>query len=150
MFTQTIQSSAGLIEVTASATAITAIRFVDSAQPDATASDITALACSQLSEYFNGARAAFDLPLAPAGTPFQLRVWQALCDIPFGSTCSYRDIAAAIDNPKGVRAVGLANGKNPVAIVIPCHRVIGANGKLTGYAGGLEKKAKLLSLEGAL
>ncbi len=150
MFKQYIQSSAGIIEVAASDTAITAVRFVDSAQHDVATSDITATACGQLAEYFSGLRTIFDLPLAPAGTPFQQKVWQALCDIPYGATCSYKDIAVAIDNPKGVRAVGLANGKNPIAIVIPCHRVIGANGKLTGYAGGLDRKATLLELEGAL
>lgn len=150
MFKQYIQISAGLVEVSATDTAITAIRFADSAQHDVAASDLTAAACSQLDEYFSGLRREFELPLAPTGTPFQQKVWQALCDIPYGTTCSYKDIAVAIGNPKGVRAVGLANGKNPIAIVIPCHRVIGANGRLTGYAGGLDRKATLLSLEGAL
>lgn len=150
MFKQYIQSSAGLVEVSATDTGIKAIRFVDSTQHDVAASDITAAACDQLAEYFSGLRTVFDLPLAPVGTPFQRRVWHALCEIPYGTTCSYRDIAESIDNPKGVRAVGLANGKNPIAIVIPCHRVIGANGKLTGYAGGLNRKATLLELEGAL
>jgi AraC family transcriptional regulator of adaptative response / DNA-3-methyladenine glycosylase II len=102
----------------------------------------------QLAEYFAGERTTFDLPLAPAGTPFQRKVWGALLTIPFGETRSYGEIAAQIGSPSAVRAVGAANGKNPISIVAPCHRVIGASGKLTGFAGGLETKAFLLALEG--
>ncbi|MEW5304419.1 MAG: hypothetical protein WDW36_007030 [Sanguina aurantia] len=91
----------------------------------------------QLEEYFAGARKAFDLPLHPVGTPFQLSVWQELARIPYGVTNSYGDIARRIDRPKAVRAVGAANGRNPLPIVVPCHRVIGGNGSLTGFAGGL-------------
>ncbi|WP_238925418.1 methylated-DNA--[protein]-cysteine S-methyltransferase [Vibrio sp. S11_S32] len=101
----------------------------------------------QLEQYFSGQRAQFDLPLAATGTAFQQQVWQALTDIPYGETCSYQDIANAIGNPKAVRAVGLANGKNPISIIVPCHRVIGKNGKLTGYAGGVEVKQGLLETE---
>ncbi|EEX94519.1 methylated-DNA--protein-cysteine methyltransferase [Vibrio orientalis CIP 102891 = ATCC 33934] len=101
----------------------------------------------QLDEYFAGQRTEFDLPLAAKGTSFQMQVWQALTSIPHGQTWSYQDLANAIGNPKAVRAVGLANGKNPISIIVPCHRVIGKNGKLTGYAGGVERKAKLLELE---
>ena len=101
----------------------------------------------QLDEYFEGKRQSFSLDLAPQGTPFQRRVWDALLKIPYGETRSYRDIATAVGNAKAVRAVGGANGKNPIAIVIPCHRVIGANGQLTGYAGGLHYKKALLELE---
>lgn len=101
----------------------------------------------QLKEYFAGTRNRFDLPLDFTGTPFQKKVWQALCRIPFGETRSYADIARAVGSPKAVRAVGSANGKNPISIVAPCHRVIGKNGKLTGFAGGLEVKAFLLGLE---
>ncbi|NOH78352.1 methylated-DNA--[protein]-cysteine S-methyltransferase [Vibrio sp. RE86] len=101
----------------------------------------------QLNEYFSGERKVFDLPIAAMGTPFQQQVWQALTKIPFGETWSYQQIADEIGNPKAVRAVGLANGKNPISVVVPCHRVIGKNGKLTGYAGGVERKAKLLELE---
>ncbi|MFO1076322.1 MAG: methylated-DNA--[protein]-cysteine S-methyltransferase [Planctomycetota bacterium] len=101
----------------------------------------------QLAEYFAGARTRFDLELAPAGTPFQQRVWRALCAIPFGSTCSYGHIAARIGKPTASRAVGAANGRNPIAIVVPCHRVVGGDGTLTGYAGGLDKKRWLLALE---
>lgn len=102
----------------------------------------------QLEEYFSGRRREFDLALAPQGTAFQQRVWQALANIPFGTAVSYSEIAHAIGNPNAVRAVGLANGRNPIPIVIPCHRVIGKNGSLTGYAGGLPIKQQLLALEG--
>jgi methylated-DNA-[protein]-cysteine S-methyltransferase len=105
---------------------------------------------SQLEEYFAGERDTFDLPLAAGGTDFQRAVWAALADIPYGELRSYRDIAEAIDNPAAVRAVGAANGRNPLPIVVPCHRVIGSDGSLTGFAGGLEAKTRLLQLEGAL
>jgi methylated-DNA-[protein]-cysteine S-methyltransferase len=103
----------------------------------------------QLSEYFAGGRFAFDLPLAPRGTAFQLAVWEALSAIPACETRSYGEIAAAIGRPKASRAVGAANGRNPLAVVVPCHRVIGANGTLTGYGGGLERKQWLLDHERA-
>jgi methylated-DNA-[protein]-cysteine S-methyltransferase len=102
---------------------------------------------TQLTEYFEGRRRAFELPLAPQGTPFQLRVWNALLEIPYGETTSYGELAARIGDRSASRAVGLANGSNPLAIVIPCHRVIGSNGKLTGYGGGLAVKQQLLTLE---
>lgn len=101
----------------------------------------------QLREYFKGERDTFDLPLHPMGTEFQKRVWQALEEIPYGKTASYGEVAKAANNPKGARAVGMANNKNPISIIIPCHRVIGSNGHLVGYGGGLEKKVFLLSLE---
>lgn len=101
----------------------------------------------QLQDYFAGKREDFDLPLAPEGTPFQQKVWKRLCGIPFGETVSYGEIAKQIGNPQASRAVGLANGSNPIPIVIPCHRVIGSNGNLTGYGGGLPIKEKLLALE---
>jgi len=104
-------------------------------------------AAAQLEEYFAGRRVKFDLPLAPAGTEFQRSVWKALQTIPSGETRSYGEIAARIGNPKASRAVGMANNRNPIAIVIPCHRVIGSDGSLTGYAGGLESKRYLLDLE---
>lgn len=103
----------------------------------------------QLEEYFAGIRKNFDLPLKPQGTPFQLLVWEQLKQIPYGETRSYGEIAKAIGNPKASRAVGGANNKNPIGIIVPCHRVIGANGKLVGYAGGLDMKEKLLMLEKA-
>ncbi|HEV7138991.1 MAG TPA: methylated-DNA--[protein]-cysteine S-methyltransferase [Steroidobacteraceae bacterium] len=107
-------------------------------------------AIGQLGEYFAGRRQSFDLPLAPRGTEFQRRVWRALTEIPYGTTISYGELARRIGNPSASRAVGLANGANPVPIVVPCHRVIGANGSLTGFGGGLPIKHKLLALEGSL
>ncbi|OTG70697.1 glycosyltransferase [Acinetobacter sp. ANC 4169] len=101
----------------------------------------------QLTEYFAGKRQQFDLPLDFEGTEFQQKVWQALLTIPFGETRSYRDIAEQVGNVKAVRAVGAANGKNPISIIAPCHRVVGANGKLVGFAGGLDNKDILLKLE---
>ena len=104
-------------------------------------------AARQLNEYFAGRRQVFDLPLRPTGTPFQQKVWQALQTIPYGQTRSYQEIAGQIGNFKACRAVGYANHNNPIAIIIPCHRVIGKSGRLTGYAGGLELKERLLRLE---
>jgi methylated-DNA-[protein]-cysteine S-methyltransferase len=104
----------------------------------------------QLDLYFAGKLTAFDLPLAEEGTPFQRQVWAMLRTIPYGKTTSYAWLASAIGAPRAVRAVGAANGRNPIGIITPCHRVIGANGSLTGYAGGLERKRALLQLEGAL
>ncbi|MEG1583937.1 MAG: methylated-DNA--[protein]-cysteine S-methyltransferase [Anaerovorax sp.] len=102
---------------------------------------------SQLTEYFLGTRKNFNLPLAPQGSDFMQRDWAELQKIPYGNTCSYKDIATALGNPKACRAVGLANNRNPIAIIIPCHRVIGSNGDLVGYAGGLHLKIFLLELE---
>jgi methylated-DNA-[protein]-cysteine S-methyltransferase len=108
-----------------------------------------ASAVSQLAEYFAGRRRTFDLPLAPRGTEFQQTVWAALTRIPYGSTLSYGELARRIGKPQASRAVGLANGANPLPIVVPCHRVIGADGSLTGFGGGLDAKRKLLALERA-
>lgn len=107
-------------------------------------------ACRQLDEYFAGKRQTFDLPLDPAGTDFQKQVWRKLIKIPYGSTTSYGELAKALGKPTASRAVGAANGRNPLPIVVPCHRVIGSTGKLTGFAGGLKVKKELLTLEGAL
>jgi methylated-DNA-[protein]-cysteine S-methyltransferase len=104
----------------------------------------------QLAEYFAGARRVFDLPLAPRGTAFQCDVWTTLATIPFGETISYAQLASRVGKPTAVRAVGAANGRNPLPIVLPCHRVIGADGSLTGFGGGLPTKQFLLQLEGAL
>lgn len=111
-------------------------------------SDLTKLAYTQIREYLDGKRKVFDLPLHPNGTEFQIKVWKALTEIPYGETRSYKDIAISIGNEKACRAVGMANNKNPIPIIIPCHRVIGANKKLVGYAGGLDLKERLLDLEG--
>lgn len=126
-------------------------------RPDESAEDVSAVsdempnvvaeAFSQLEAYLNGRLKVFSLPLAPEGTEFMKAVWTALLDIPFGRTSSYKDVARAIGNEKAVRAVGLANHRNPIPIFIPCHRVIGSGGSLVGYAGGLEMKKKLLELE---
>lgn len=105
---------------------------------------------AQLKEYFIGKRRKFDVKLRPLGTDFQKKVWQSLRAIPYGQTITYKDQASAVGFPKGLRAVGSANGKNPIGIIIPCHRVIGTSGALTGYAGGLDIKAQLLKLEGVL
>lgn len=102
----------------------------------------------QLQEYFAGKRTSFSVDLDPVGTKFQKKVWNALSEIPYGETCSYGQIAKRVGNANASRAVGAANGRNPISIIVPCHRVIGASGKLTGFAGGLETKEKLLALEG--
>jgi methylated-DNA-[protein]-cysteine S-methyltransferase len=107
-------------------------------------------AAQQLGEYFDGKRKKFDLPLALNGTEFQVKVWKALLDIPYGKIKSYGELAAMTGNPKASRAVGMANNRNPLVIIVPCHRIIGSDGSLTGYAGGLELKQKLLELEGVL
>lgn len=107
-------------------------------------------ACKQLAAYFGGRLKVFTLPLAPAGTPFMQSVWRELLRIPHGATSSYKEVAERLGRPGAARAVGLANNRNPIAIVIPCHRVLGADGKLVGYAGGLERKKALLKLEGML
>ncbi|MFA9422428.1 MAG: methylated-DNA--[protein]-cysteine S-methyltransferase [Sedimentibacter sp.] len=108
---------------------------------------LIAMAAKQLNEYLDGVRKEFDLPLNPTGTDFQKKVWSALCNIPYGETRSYKQIAEVLGNSKASRAVGMSNNKNPIMIFIPCHRVIGADGSLVGYAGGLDMKEKLLALE---
>lgn len=117
----------------------------DSADPASRA--VLACACRQIDEYFAGVRRDFDLPLALQGTPFQRLVWQALLAIPYGVTTSYAAIARDIRRPAAVRAVGAAVGRNPVSVIVPCHRVLGSNGSLTGYAGGLWRKVRLLAIE---
>jgi methylated-DNA-[protein]-cysteine S-methyltransferase len=119
-------------------------RLPASARPDPAA---FADAEAQLRAYFAGERTEFDLALAPSGTPFQLRVWEALRSIPYGETATYAELAAAVGKPSAFRAVGAANGRNPISVIVPCHRVIGADGTLTGYGGGLERKRVLLELE---
>lgn len=140
----------GTIGIAEADGAITDLFFAsDSEQPSGVLQETALLkeAARQLAEYIDGQRQVFTLPLAPVGTVFQQQVWQALRTIPYGETRSYKEIAIAIGNPKAVRAVGMANNRNPIAICIPCHRVIGANGSLVGYAGGLELKAALLQRE---
>ena len=141
----------GRIGMEENGVAITRLDFINKdAQEEIIEKQETVLlkeAIKQLNEYLDGKRTLFDLPLEPKGTEFQKKVWNALKEIPFGETRSYGEIAKIIGNEKASRAVGMANNKNPIAIIVPCHRVIGANGKLVGYAGGLDLKEKLLKLE---
>ena len=147
IFIDYLDTPSGLLKIYAHDKAINAITFVEHQEEDTAANALTAQAALQLTEYFANTRRTFDLPLAPAGTVFQQQVWQLLRDIPYGETVSYSIIAQRLGNPKAVRAVGSANGKNPISIIVPCHRVIGANGTLTGYAGGVARKSQLLRLE---
>jgi methylated-DNA-[protein]-cysteine S-methyltransferase len=149
IFVEYLNSDFGKLEICANSGGITAIRFVDNQQVKTVSNQHTQQAVEQLTAYFNGQRSEFDLTLNPQGTDFQQLVWQQLIAIPYGQTCSYAHIAKQINNPKAVRAVGAANGRNPITIVVPCHRVIGSNGKLTGYAWGTDIKAGLLNLEKA-
>ena len=141
----------GTIQIAQESEAITNVFFGNTVAPKeyvVKQTPLLAQAGEQLAAYFAGTRREFDLPLAPEGTAFELLVWQALQTIPYGETRTYSSIAAQIGHPLAARAVGRANALNPISIFIPCHRVIGANGKLTGYAGGLEAKQFLLHLEG--
>lgn len=152
LYTQ-IESPLGPLLLVADDAGLRQILFVNgrhAAQPESSWKEDEArfsATIRQLHKYFAGELENFDLELAPEGTPFQLSVWRRLCDIPYGATVSYAELANRIGNPKACRAVGLANGSNPIPIVIPCHRVIGSNGKLTGYGGGLPRKQLLLELE---
>lgn len=146
------QTDIGKIAVADNGSAVTHVLFEGEMLPCGAKirrTDIIAEAGIQLLEYLAGKRKIFDLPLEPAGTDFQKKVWQALLEIPFGETRSYGEIAKIIGNPNAARAVGMANGKNPIPVFIPCHRVIGSGGKLTGYSGGLGLKEYLLNLESA-
>lgn len=149
----TIASPVGPLLLVADGRALLEIRFGGGRSDDVSSERETALlreTHTQLDAYFAGSLREFDLPLAPRGTQFQLRVWRALLEIPYGETWSYADVARRLDSPTATRAVGAANGRNPLPIVVPCHRVIGADGSLTGYGGGLEIKRSLLRLEGTL
>ena len=138
----------GTLQVMANDDAVLEVAFIadEDVKPTHTNSIVTE-ALKQLDEYFNKKRKVFDLPLGAKSTEFRQQVWAELCQVPFGHTASYSDIATAIGRDKAVRAVGAANGANPIAIVVPCHRVIGKNGTLTGYAGGLNRKQWLLDFE---
>jgi methylated-DNA-[protein]-cysteine S-methyltransferase len=149
----TIASPVGDLQLTGDGCSLDSLHLSDTSRPPLALNghqrddDAFTEARTQLAEYFDGERTTFDLSLTPTGTPFQLRVWKALRKIPYAATASYGEVAAAIGSPSASRAVGLANGRNPIAIVIPCHRVIGADGSLTGYGGGLDRKRRLLELE---
>jgi methylated-DNA-[protein]-cysteine S-methyltransferase len=147
LFIDYLESPIGILQVRANATGLTAIGFVEERKTRTKPSQITDNTKQQLKEYFAGDRLVFDLPVSVNGTAFQQHVWQQLSSIAYGQTCSYQDIANRLDNPKAVRAVGNANGKNPLPIIVPCHRVIGANGSLTGYAWGVPRKEYLLKHE---
>lgn len=141
-----VNSQIGLIEIISNGTAIVSCGFV-CCKKEGKTDKISENASIQIQEYLLGKRKAFNLPLEMEGTPFQRKVWQTLCSIPYGETRTYKEIAIQIGNEKACRAVGMANHKNPIGIIVPCHRVIGANKKLVGYAGGLDKKEFLLKLE---
>ncbi|MBI5303299.1 MAG: methylated-DNA--[protein]-cysteine S-methyltransferase [Chloroflexi bacterium] len=144
------RSPIGLIKITSSAKGIASLYFVDAGTPSVTLPDCLREGVSQLDEYFNHTRTEFSLALDLRGTDFQKRVWGELLKIPFGKTISYRDMAIALGDRNALRAVGSANGQNPISIIVPCHRVIGSDGSLTGYGGGLWRKEWLLNFEGVL
>ncbi|MCL2573203.1 MAG: methylated-DNA--[protein]-cysteine S-methyltransferase [Defluviitaleaceae bacterium] len=141
------KSPIGELLITYNDTHIIGARFDTSQCGEYHGNDIIANCITQLDEYFSGKRKIFDLPLNPEGTEFQQTTWSALCTIPYGKTASYGEIAAQMGKPKAPRAVGMANNKNPIYIIIPCHRVVGADGKLVGYGGGLWRKEWLLEHE---
>ena len=143
-------SPIGLIEIGGTSDGVTSLFFVEERRPDVTSNVVCAEGVRQVSEYFEGSRKEFDLPIQLEGTDFQRQVWTELTVIPFGHTVSYGDLARTIGKPSAVRAVGAANGDNPISIIVPCHRVIGSDGGLTGYGGGLERKEWLLKHEGGL
>lgn len=150
MFSSFFISPIGRMHITASDAGITGVYFKEDEEqlPASNPNKWTTSCEEQLAAYFAGDLKKFDLPLAATGTPFQQQVWSYLISVPFGKTDTYGAIANALDNPLSIRAVGAANGKNPIAIIVPCHRIIGANGTLTGYAGGLWRKEFLLKHEG--
>ena len=160
LYMETLDTPIGTLILAADVEGLRHIEFPSNRHPvsreswvpgaEGAAADILAITTQQLREYFDGARRDFELPLMPRGTDFQIKVWHALATIPFGATWSYGALARVIGKPDAMRAVGSANGRNPLPIVLPCHRVIGADGSLTGFGGGLPIKEALLRLEGAL
>lgn len=149
MYQASLESPVGPVTVTSDGVAICQVSFSPPTINPSRSCPILADAIEQLEAYFAGRLQQFDLPLRPKGTAFQQQVWLQLQTIGYGKLASYGDIARAVKNPKGVRAVGMANSRNPLGIIVPCHRIIGSNGMLTGYAGGLDKKAWLLRHEGS-
>jgi methylated-DNA-[protein]-cysteine S-methyltransferase len=150
MFCDYINTPLGIMEIKASDNGIVQVIFCGDEQSEVNPNSLTERCKIQLTEYFYQKRISFELPLEPNGTRFQNKVWLELAKIPFGHTASYLDIAKAVDNPKGSQAVGGANGRNPLTLIVPCHRVVGSNGTLTGYAGGIERKLWLLNHEGIM
>ncbi len=155
IYTTTLDSPVGPMRLSGTSEGLTRVDFEHGERPIAPAPDwqedagVFADAVEQLQEYFQGIRQHFTLALAPAGTAFQHRVWQELQQIPYGTTLTYQELAQRVGKPKGARAIGHANGCNPIAIIIPCHRVVGSDGRLRGYASGLPIKQRLLQHEGA-
>ena len=145
-----VESPIGPVEIGCSEAGVTALYFVDAPRHPVSDSPLLTAARTQIAAYFAGSLTVFDLPLDLRGTEFQRRVWAQLLTVPFGQTATYLDIALALGNPQAVRAVGAANGQNPVSVIVPCHRIIGSNGKLIGYGGGLWRKEWLLRHEDAL
>ncbi|WP_286239347.1 methylated-DNA--[protein]-cysteine S-methyltransferase [Neptuniibacter halophilus] len=149
MYAAIMNTALGSLLIKANDSAVTSIHFLrdDETLPELLGNPLIDQCISELGEYFSGRRVDFDIPLAPDGTHFQQSVWRALREIPYGKTCSYGEIARKLGKPRAARAIGMANNRNPIPIIIPCHRVLGSNGSLTGYAGGLENKSYLLNLE---
>lgn len=144
-----IESPLGNIKLIEKDDNLTELIFTEDPLTTAPENDLLIDAISQISAYFSSKRQEFDIPIEPVGTDFQLKVWHELLNIPYGTTVSYQEVANRLGDPKSIRAAASANGKNPIAIIIPCHRVIGIHGEMTGYAGGIQRKKDLLSLEGA-
>ena len=147
IYVQYIQTPVGLLEISADDTSITSVYFANEKTKKENPSSLTNLCTRQLKYFFDGKRNDFTLPLRPAGTTFQIQVWNELQKIPFGRTISYMELARRLGDEKKIRAAGTANGRNPIPIIIPCHRVIGSDGSLVGYGGGLDKKKWLLEFE---
>lgn len=149
-----VTSPIGVLQLEATENALVAIRFKESKPADAestfSTNPVLDETVAQIDAYFQGQLTSFDLPLDPQGTEFQQSVWQALCKIPYGQTISYGQLAKRLGDHQKVRAVGSANGKNPIPVIIPCHRVVGADGTLVGYSGGISRKKALLRHEGAI
>jgi methylated-DNA-[protein]-cysteine S-methyltransferase len=148
MFCSYFKSPIGLVQIGGTASEVTAIDFVERRRQKSESNPLIDRAAKQVAEYFTGKRQVFDVPISYQGTAFQERVWAQLLRVPFGKTASYQDIARRVGSPLAVRAVGAANGKNPISLIVPCHRIIGSNGKLVGYGGGLWRKEWLLKHEG--
>jgi len=150
MYVEYFQSPAGVLRIEADDTSVLSVSFEDSPSDTVRLNNILIETVSQLAEYFQGSRKEFTVPVNPAGTEFQQRVWKQLQTVPFGKTRTYQSQAKEMGDVKAIRAVAAANGQNPIAIIIPCHRIIGSDGSLTGYAGGVQKKEWLLQHEGAI
>jgi methylated-DNA-[protein]-cysteine S-methyltransferase len=148
MFYNYFKSPIGLVEIGGTASEVTSLNFVERRREKTESNPLLDRAARQTAEYFAGKRQVFDLPISYQGTDFQERVWSQLLKVPFGKTASYQDIARGVGNSLAVRAVGAANGKNPISLIVPCHRIIGSDGKLVGYGGGLWRKEWLLKHEG--